>query len=64
LTQGSSAVLVGTCKSLRVSLETGLADALGTAHVLTDPGLTSSYTVDWTGRFVGSARAVVRPATT
>jgi FAD/FMN-containing dehydrogenase len=47
-----------------VSLETGLADAVGPAHVLTDPGLTASYTVDWTGRFVGSARAVVRPATT
>ena len=57
-------MLFGTCESLRVSLETGLADALGAAHVLTDPGLTSSYTVDWTGRFVGSARAVVRPATT
>jgi FAD/FMN-containing dehydrogenase len=47
-----------------VSLETELADAVGVAHVLTDPGLTSSYAVDWTGRFVGSARAVVRPATT
>jgi FAD/FMN-containing dehydrogenase len=47
-----------------VSLETGLADVVGAAHVLTDPGLTSTYTVDWTGRFVGSARAVVRPANT
>jgi FAD/FMN-containing dehydrogenase len=47
-----------------VSLETGLVDAVGAAHVLTDPALTSSYNVDWTGRFVGSSRAVVRPATT
>jgi FAD/FMN-containing dehydrogenase len=47
-----------------VSLETELADVVGPAHVLTDPALTSSYAVDWTGRFVGSARAVVRPATT
>ena len=46
-----------------MSLETELAEAVGVTHVLTDPGLTSSYTVDWTGRFVGSARAVVRPAT-
>ena len=30
---------------------------VGAAHVLTDPAVTSSYTVDWTGRFVGSARA-------
>ena len=47
-----------------MSLETGLADVVGAAHVLTDPAVTSSYTVDWTGRFVGASRAVVRPATT
>jgi FAD/FMN-containing dehydrogenase len=47
-----------------VSLEAALADAIGIDHVLTDPGLTLSFTTDWTGRFVGSSRVVVRPGTT
>jgi FAD/FMN-containing dehydrogenase len=47
-----------------VSLEQALADVVGTDHVLTDPGLRSSYESDWTGRFRGQARAVVRPAST
>jgi FAD/FMN-containing dehydrogenase len=47
-----------------MSLESDLAEVVGDGHVLTDPGVTSSYTVDWTGRFVGSTRAVVRPGTT
>jgi FAD/FMN-containing dehydrogenase len=29
--------------------------------VLTDPDLVASYVVDWTGRYVGSSTAVVRP---
>src|SRR5437016_10222960 len=41
-----------------------LADVVGPAHVLTDPELTASYERDWTGRFVGRAAAVVRPAGT
>ncbi len=41
-----------------------LVDVVGVEHVLTDPDLTTSYTRDWTGRFVGSAAAVVRPADT
>ena len=41
-----------------------LATVVGTAHVLTDPDLTSSYETDWTGRWTGRCRAVVRPATT
>jgi FAD/FMN-containing dehydrogenase len=32
--------------------------------VLVDPDLTAAYTTDWTGRFVGAATAVVRPADT
>jgi len=32
--------------------------------VLTDPSLTASYTVDWTGRFRGDTPAVVRASTT
>lgn len=47
-----------------MSLEAELADVVGVDDVLTDPDLTSSYSVDWTGRFVGTARAVVRPGTT
>ena len=32
--------------------------------VVTDPEIISSYTTDWTGRFVGNSAAVVRPGTT
>ncbi len=45
-------------------LETALRDAVGSQHVLTDPALTSAYETDWTRRFSGRARAVVRPADT
>jgi FAD/FMN-containing dehydrogenase len=41
-----------------------LRDAVGDEHVLIDPHLKSSYETDWTGRFSGTACAVVRPATT
>jgi FAD/FMN-containing dehydrogenase len=50
------------------SPEAGLLDALraavGAPHVLVDPDLLRSYETDWTGRFSGRARAVVRPADT
>lgn len=39
-----------------------LVAIVGTGHVLTDPELVRAYEVDWTGRFHGRARAVVRPA--
>lgn len=38
-----------------------LRAAVGSLHVVVDPELTASYGVDWTGRFRGSPRAVVRP---
>ena len=41
-----------------------LADAVGAAHVLTDDDVRAPYERDWTGRFGGPARAVVRPADT
>jgi FAD/FMN-containing dehydrogenase len=41
-----------------------LADIVGFAHVLADPALTASYESDWTGRFSGRARLVVRPQST
>ena len=37
---------------------------VGSEHVVTDPEVVASYTTDWTGRFVGSTTAVVRPANT
>lgn len=46
------------------ALETALVDAVGAAHVLTDPDLTAPYETDWTRRWTGRARAVVRPADT
>ena len=45
-----------------------LVDALraivGDAHVLVDADLRASYETDWTGRFTGTAAAVVRPRDT
>lgn len=41
-----------------------LREVVGDEHVLVDPDLTAAYCVDWTGRFHGRARAVVRPAST
>jgi FAD/FMN-containing dehydrogenase len=38
-----------------------LRDVVGAAHVLTDADAVAGYVVDWTGRFVGSTPAVVRP---
>jgi FAD/FMN-containing dehydrogenase len=42
----------------------GLEAIVGPGEVLTDASVMESYTVDWTGRFVGRAAAVVRPADT
>jgi FAD/FMN-containing dehydrogenase len=36
----------------------------GPEHVLTDPGVTAGYARDWTRRFSGTARCVIRPADT
>ncbi len=41
-----------------------LTAAVGAAHVLTDPDLRAPYERDWTGRFGGEARLVVRPGDT
>jgi FAD/FMN-containing dehydrogenase len=45
-------------------LEADLVEIVGPAHVLTDPEVTASYAVDWTGRFAGATPAVVRPGST
>jgi FAD/FMN-containing dehydrogenase len=47
-----------------LTLEAALASAVGPGHVLLDPDMRASYETDWTGRFGGPSRAVVRPATT
>jgi FAD/FMN-containing dehydrogenase len=44
-----------------VSLSRELADAVGAGHVLEAPDLRAGHERDWTGRFGGPARAVVRP---
>jgi FAD/FMN-containing dehydrogenase len=41
-----------------------LRTIVGDAHVLVDPSVVATYETDWTGRFHGRARCVVRPATT
>jgi FAD/FMN-containing dehydrogenase len=38
-----------------------LRAVVGAEHVLVEPDLTASYATDWTGRFVGTPAAVVRP---
>jgi FAD/FMN-containing dehydrogenase len=44
------------------ALLAALADAVGGEHVLTGADARAGYETDWTGRFRGSAWAVVRPA--
>jgi FAD/FMN-containing dehydrogenase len=43
---------------------TELAAIAGPEQVLTDPDVTDGYTTDWTRRFHGQARCVVRPGNT
>ncbi|MFW0789062.1 FAD-binding oxidoreductase [Gordonia sp. CPCC 205333] len=40
------------------------ADIVGAPHVITDPDAAQGYLTDWTGRYRGSALAVIRPSTT
>jgi FAD/FMN-containing dehydrogenase len=42
-------------------LAAALAAVVGERHVVGDPDLRASYETDWTGRFSGRARLVVRP---
>jgi len=46
------------------SLTGELAGIVGQPHVLTDPDVVASYEVDWTNRWRGRARLVVRPGST
>jgi len=47
----------------RDPLATHLVDIVGRDHVIEDPALLASYETDWTRRFHGHARLVVRPGT-
>jgi FAD/FMN-containing dehydrogenase len=47
-----------------MGLAQALVEVVGSLHVLEDPELKSSYERDYTGRYGGSARLVVRPADT
>ena len=49
---------------MNTALTAALADVVGSAHVLVDPDMRRPFEVDWTGRFSGTAAAVVRPADT
>ncbi len=53
-----------TAADVEKGLLAAFTEAVGEAHVLVDPDLTASYERDWTGRFSGAARCVVRPADT
>jgi len=47
-----------------LTLAAALEAAVGPEHVLVDRDLRASFETDWTRRFTGTARAVVRPAST
>ena len=47
-----------------MTLEDDLRAVVGDQHVLTDPSITASYDTDWTRRFSGRSRCVVRPGST
>ena len=47
-----------------MTLAAALEAAVGPEHVLVDRDLRASFETDWTRRFTGTARAVVRPAST
>jgi FAD/FMN-containing dehydrogenase len=46
------------------ALASVLTEIVGAAHVLADPDVMASYTVDWTRRWAGPAALVVRPGST
>jgi FAD/FMN-containing dehydrogenase len=64
LDSGAGLVSVAGLGSVAGEFLRELAKIVGPDHVLTAPDLRAGYEVDWTGRFRGAARAVVRPAST
>lgn len=47
---------------MAASLHSRLASIVGDEHMLIEPDVRAGYETDWTGRWTGSATAVVRPA--
>jgi FAD/FMN-containing dehydrogenase len=47
-----------------MDFENAIAEVVGARHVLSDPEMKSSYERDYTGRYEGRARLVVRPGDT
>jgi FAD/FMN-containing dehydrogenase len=47
-----------------MDLEQAVSEIVGAKHVLSDPDVTSGFERDWTGRYEGRARFVVRPGDT
>jgi len=45
-----------------MDLRRALAEVVGERHAFDDPELAAGYETDWTGRWTGRSRAVVRPA--
>ena len=45
-------------------MATELSGVVGATHVITDPAVMEPYLVDWTRRYRGEARCVVRPGST
>lgn len=54
----------GDASSRSDPLLAALARVVGPRHVLTETATCAAYVTDWTGRWTGPARAVVRPADT
>jgi FAD/FMN-containing dehydrogenase len=55
---------VGAAASAQRDLQDRLIEIVGPQHVLVDADLKAPYETDWTRRFSGEARCVVRPANT
>ena len=50
--------------SVDPSFYADVAEVVGQDQLLRDADVVATYTSDWTGRFVGTSPAVVRPAST
>ena len=46
---------------MSATLLSAIAEVVGERHAFDDPDLTAGYETDWTGRWTGKARVVVRP---
>lgn len=56
--------MTASTSSARDAFVAACRDAIGAAHVLTDPHDTAPFLTDWRRRYTGAACAVLRPGTT